>query len=502
MTIINNMSSKKAKPTDCGLNQDDLKKLYKKLDYNADDTQSPGLGKQFKQCEDAEVIAKFTIQTMLHGPIEELEYKGLKDALGNPILKKALEGPTQPLVYDAIEAELQTEFERFVKQRNNNTTPYSEDDISNDYTFIQHALNFLPLVNVKRHVLDNDNKPFIFKIPVYDVNDTKWHIHEFQMKLIDLTPAHHDRINKVYSYAFEPKSEQGSDLPSFLVHSGTMPPAMDGELIQWHSDFCPILEVGGTLWGSGQHEINNWLNAQNRVYMSGVSLGGSLTMMTARNCENPKVLERVTAINPAKLLFPLPWTEKNLPQENQQWQVIKQEGDLLGAIPGYYPKGWDIVEARLSSNSRKNLERTAPLPFNKTLNHSSCFFGYEGGCHYVKRKSKGFIDNIYSSTNTVAENVSNLFITASNLTLNIIFITLNHAARALLYFFTLIKLACQSLFGVTKKPVETPHHYFSQDNKTHHHGSGFFDKNNGHERADAYEKSDDVEFDGGYQAQT
>lgn len=392
-----------------------------------------GLGEYFLSIQDPSIIAKFVVEMMLHGPFEELEAQGLDIALKNRDLDEAINGPMRNEIYTIIEVELQREFNDFVESKN---THKEDVDLLNDYTFIQHALNFLPLVNVKRHNLTAENgssSPFEMNIPVYDTVQEKWLLIPYQLELINLNPGN-SKINTVYSYGFTPKNQNNQEntvtfqLPSFLVHSGTTPPSMDGNLVQLFSDMLPVAEVGGTLWWTGKDNINEWLRQQTRVFMSGVSLGGSLSMMVARNCSNPEVLEKVTAINPGKLLFPDFGVQKNTPSDNQEWVVIRQDGDLLGRIGGYYPDSFEVINVGLNQENDALLNRTGGFPFNGTVRHSSCFFGYGG--HIPKER---YADN------------SQNFALAAILWMGVLI------ARTILFIVVVAMWLCQTLLGHSEK---------------------------------------------------
>lgn len=379
------ISNQQSQELNCGENIEILQDELKKTGWDENN-----LGAFFQESvTDPKLIAKFVVRAMLHGPITSLEDKGFDKALQNEILDKAINGPMRHDVYHEIEAELQEEFKRFIEIKNKTASNSSPQDLSNDYTFIQHALNFLPLVNVKRHNLGPKGNPFQgdfkLQIPVYSAN--KWKLVPYHLELLDLTPSNR-HINTVYSYAFNPVVNNKDEAPAFLVHSGTTPSSMDGELAQLFTDAFPFAEVGGTLWFTGKDNLNQWLNKQNKVFMSGVSLGGSLAMMTARNCESPHVLERVTAINPGKLLFPINESQKHKPTSEQTWCVIRQKGDLLGAIGGFYPKGFDVINVQLTADTEAEMNRACGPLSRHILRHSSSFFGYENGAQYdVNRPS-------------------------------------------------------------------------------------------------------------------
>lgn len=128
------------------------------------------------------------------------------------------------------------------------------------------------------------------------------------------------------------------------------------------------------------------------------------------------------------MLFPDFGDQKHKPQDNQIWVVIRQDGELLGRIAGYYPDSFEVINVSLTEENDKLLKRTASFPFNETARHSSCFFGYSGGS-----KSERSADNSHN------------FALEALLWVGVLIV------RTLLFVAVLVMQLLQSLFGPTKK---------------------------------------------------
>lgn len=169
-----------------------------------------------------------------------------------------------------------------------------EPDKSNEqiFLFITDLLNLLPY---------GDLNPYEFiRIPQYI--DAEWLQVEYKVRPIELTPNQGweswliQEQDRVFAYGLEPMNHPRAE--PHLIFMGTTFPAGQGFWAQIVTDLQAFRTVGSWLFHSGCDKVLRWLEQQeNKVHVTGLSLGGSLALQLAR--EAPGYLSRVDAQNPA-----------------------------------------------------------------------------------------------------------------------------------------------------------------------------------------------------------
>lgn len=334
-------------------------------------------------------IAQYILSALAHGPTA-----GTSQGLDNQILRQGLEDKKNPALLRELRLQMQQGLLNFFQQKADEETAVQTPDkarVRNDQLFIDHMLNFLPLLDIKKDTQD-------WKVPVH-INGM-WQLIEYDVEAIPLTPDFFSEQNRVYSYGF--KAKNGSlGAPSLLINSGTGFPTADGEATQWEADGFPLMEVGSPLYYFGKDNIEHWLDSQDGdIHMSGVSLGADLTMAVARNCkvENAAKIKRAAAIDGARLMVPS-FNPNKPTRADQDWTVVTQEGDPVSKLSaGFWPDGWNRKHIKLTEAKQHEFETNLPfqsffsksawmnLIWRQTFRHTSCFLGY-GGCEIEDAKA-------------------------------------------------------------------------------------------------------------------
>ena len=205
--------------------------------------------------------------------------------------------------------------------------------------YISNCLSLLPY---------SDLTPYeSIKIP-QNING-EWELVEYHITPIELTPTSgfsslfvQDQ-DRVFAYGLEPIRHLGAR--SHLIFMGTTYPAGQGFLQQVKTDFKGFETVGKSLYLTGIEKIKAWLLCQkDKVYVCGVSLGGSLSLLLA--IDQGKYLKRVDALNPAGLHDSLhksqydKWDELELKPQ----VVVQQQGNDPVSLLGVWKKGWQILQ--------------------------------------------------------------------------------------------------------------------------------------------------------------
>ncbi|NGX62205.1 MAG: hypothetical protein K940chlam9_01699 [Chlamydiae bacterium] len=150
-------------------------------------------------------------------------------------------------------------------------------------------------------------------------------------------------------------SENG---PPMLIFLGTTYPAGEGFAATLFSDFTPGLSVGHAPFLYGKEEIAEWLGGKENVSVSGISLGGALSLHAARYF--PQVSE-VYAFNPAGHY---PWNGQKFGGKGPNIHIYSQKNDLVSTM-GFFPEGENVEVYRVLG--------TEDEPFFKA--HARSYFG-------------------------------------------------------------------------------------------------------------------------------
>lgn len=213
------------------------------------------------------------------------------------------------------------------------------------HLFISNCLNLLPLTNLNRFES--------FKIPQWV--DDNWVMVDYQVVPIELTEKWglgHLLLqdeDRVFAYGLEPLSNKKAQ--SHLIFSGTTYPSGQGFVSQVNSNLRGFTTVGETLYLTGRARIRDWLLWQlrqtNKVHVTGVSLGGSLSLLLA--IDQGDLVTRIDALNPAGLHEP--WQGTN---HLDKWDelatkplvVIQQQDRDVVSIFGVWKKAWQILQVK------------------------------------------------------------------------------------------------------------------------------------------------------------
>lgn len=199
--------------------------------------------------------------------------------------------------------------------------------------YLSNCLSLLPY---------SDLTPYeSIKIPQC-IDDT-WELVEYFVSPIELTknPKARDH-DRVFAYGLEPLIQEKAR--SHLIFMGTTYPAGQGFVPQVKTDFEAFGTVGASLYLSGRAKTQEWLLRQtSKVYVCGVSLGGSLSLQLAIDFGD--LLFRVDALNPAGLYD----YHKN---PYDRWDeirykpkvVVQQQGNDPVSLFGVWKADWDLLQ--------------------------------------------------------------------------------------------------------------------------------------------------------------
>ncbi|MCH9627722.1 MAG: hypothetical protein S4CHLAM2_13640 [Chlamydiales bacterium] len=186
--------------------------------------------------------------------------------------------------------------------------------------FVHHALSLLPFAYPE--------EGFQVQIPVK--NRDSW----------ELAPYTLDRkFNLGSSFFASPMPAFGftSDgYPPKLIFMGTTYPAGQGFLGTLLSDFTPFASVGWLPMRCGREELGAWLTTHSGAHVSGISLGGSLSLHAAKNFGNH--ISKVFAFIPAGLNS---WELSAFDDSQTEINILFQGGDLVSHL-GFFPEGNNV----------------------------------------------------------------------------------------------------------------------------------------------------------------
>jgi hypothetical protein len=218
--------------------------------------------------------------------------------------------------------------------------------------YLSNCLSFLPV---------SDLTPYEFiKFP--QNIEGQWALVEYQVKPIELTPRTGFKRfiikdqDRVFAYGLEPINNKHA-VPH-LIFMATTYPAGQGFISQVSADLKGFESVGSSLYQAGKKQIETWLGEQkHKVHVCGMSLGGSLSFLTA--VDLGKYIFRVDVLNPPGLHEP--WYKK----QKDKWEellekpltVIQQQGNDPVSCFGTWKKEWRIL------NVTPPKEKQGPNPF-------------------------------------------------------------------------------------------------------------------------------------------
>lgn len=202
--------------------------------------------------------------------------------------------------------------------------------------YLSNCLSILPY---------SDLTPYeSIKIPQF-INE-QWILVDYYVNPIELTKTKNGKLkdhDRVFAYGLE--SINNPQAKSHLIFMGTTYPAGQGFIPQITTDFEAFETVGSSLYVSGRKKIHDWLLRQkNKVEVSGVSLGGSLSLLLAIDLGHH--LSRVDALNPAGL--------HNLGGKSKydRWDelvskpkvVIQQQKNDPVSLLGEWKSDWELLK--------------------------------------------------------------------------------------------------------------------------------------------------------------
>ncbi len=174
--------------------------------------------------------------------------------------------------FDAIQAEL-THIGQLLEER---ALPYEVAKIR-----INNMLCYLAYTEpdvIRQHTIT---------VPVYDETSKTWRMQSYHIKPIELTPQWMRLCaTPYYAYGLVP---QNLGINAQLLLMGTTYPAARGSFWTYFFDLFPGFSVGSLLFQLGKSSITKFVNQQtcDAVLCHGQSLGGSLSIQTAKAC--PKI---------------------------------------------------------------------------------------------------------------------------------------------------------------------------------------------------------------------
>ncbi|WP_367607228.1 hypothetical protein [Legionella sp. W05-934-2] len=195
-------------------------------------------------------------------------------------------------------------------------------------------------------------KESVIEIPQL-VNE-QWKMVSCQINPIDLTASYKNipyvfnDDDRVWAYGLSPQGND-KDASPWLVYQGTTYPSGNGFMTQLMTDMKPFKTVGHDLYMSGKAEIERWFDQfpNRKINVTGVSLGGALSLLTA--CNLGDRCSHVYALNPAGLV------ENSSLKKIDLWDslvtkpavfVIKQGADPV-SIMGTWKPDWIILRGEL-----------------------------------------------------------------------------------------------------------------------------------------------------------
>lgn len=210
--------------------------------------------------------------------------------------------------------------------------PLKDDELEQFQHYLYNCLNLLPY---------SDLTPYeSIKIPQWQ--DNQWQLIEYAITAIELTEPGRKILDKdrVFAYGLTPLEHPKA--PSHLIFMGTTYPAGQGFVTQVTTDLTPLQTVGENLYHTGKDRILQWIDRQNgKVSVSGISLGGSLTLLLAMD-QGDKISE-ARAQNPAGLhkLEDGAYDNWNNFSEKPRVVIQRQADDPVSAF-GYWKPDWEI----------------------------------------------------------------------------------------------------------------------------------------------------------------
>lgn len=222
----------------------------------------------------------------------------------------------------------------------------------------QHEQIQLYLSNCLSHLPYSDLTPYeSIKIPQF-INE-QWILVDYYVNPIELTETNNKTFkdhDRVFAYGLEPIINQKAK--SHLIFMGTTYPAGQGFIPQITTDFEAFETVGSSLYLSGRKKVHDWiLRQKHKVEVSGVSLGGSLSLLLAIDLGHH--LSRVDALNPAGL-HKLVGKSKY-----DKWDelvckpkvVIQQQKNDPVSLLGVWKSDWEIIKVT------PPIDKGGPNPF-------------------------------------------------------------------------------------------------------------------------------------------
>jgi hypothetical protein len=135
----------------------------------------------------------------------------------------------------------------------------------------------------------------MIKVPVYNEISKTWAMQPYRIKPIELTPKWMRLFaTPYYAYGLEPEH---TGISAQLLFMGTTYPAARGSFWTYFFDLFPGFSVGSLLFKLGKSPVKKFVNKQTceTVLCHGQSLGGSLSIQTAKACPKIRAFAHVPA---------------------------------------------------------------------------------------------------------------------------------------------------------------------------------------------------------------
>ncbi len=213
----------------------------------------------------------------------------------------------------------------------------TEEELQQAHFYLSNCLSLLPFADITPYEY--------FVIPQF-IDNTWTQVH-YRVTPIELTPIKgveslfiHDE-DRVFAYGLEPIINKSAE--SHLIFMGTTYPAGQGFYTQIFTDLEAFETPGNYLFRHSYDKIEQWVDKQQQVHVCGLSLGGSLALLTALYMGEK--FSRVDAFNPAGLYES--WQENPLDRWDRLKQqpkvyVQKQGNDPVSAF-GIWKEQWSLI---------------------------------------------------------------------------------------------------------------------------------------------------------------